>query len=318
MITQSRELPAGGDTGLASRSFDSARSPGGIERLAPGSRASTGLQGHLDLEAAPRPDGRTILSRQAFRAPFHVGKPYWDGRVLQVQVVNPTAGILSGDRLDLRVRVAGGAVLRLTTPAATRVFTMPNGLAECRQSFVVEAGGWLECAPEPLCPHGGAHYSQTTRLDVAESGEVYWVEMLAPGRAGRDELWAWRRLRLRWDVTWGGRPVLRERLDAGGAGLARASSFFGAPRGWLATVLVVSPRLGADAPIWERVRALHGGSRQLGVTRLPAGGFIVRVVAPDGQALRDLLAALRGLLAGTLPLLRCDLRTPGSPPVRLI
>jgi len=271
-------------------------------------RPSTHLQGHLDLVAAPRADGRTVLARQSFRAPFHLGKPYWDGRVLQAQVVNSTAGILAGDRLELAVRVTAGAALRVTTPAATRAFMMHSGAAECRQTFTVEAGGWLEYAPEPLCPHRGCDYTQTTRVEIAPGGEAYWVDTLAPGRVGRDEVWAWRRLRIGLEVRQAGELVLRERLDGSGAEMAQMAAFFGTPNGWLATVLVFSSRLQSDDPVWSRIRALHGGGRWVGVTRLRRGGWIVRAVAPDGQRLRDLLAELRDLLAEKIPLLRGDRR----------
>jgi urease accessory protein len=271
-------------------------------------RPEAGLKGFLRFEAAPGPGGRTVLAQQAFRAPFHLGKPYWDGRVLQVQVVNPTAGILAGDRLELAVRVAGGAALLMTTPAATRAFMMRSGTAECRQNFTVAAGGWLEYGPEPLCPHRESDYSQVSRIEIAEGGETYWVDALAPGRAGRGELWAWRRLRIGLEVVCGGELVLREQLDSSGTDMARAAAFHGTPGGWLATVLILTPRLGADDGIWEQVRALHGGGRWVGVTRLRRGGSIVRAVATDGQDLRDLLRDLRRLLAAALPHLGSDPR----------
>jgi urease accessory protein len=266
------------------------------------------FSGHLHLEAAPRAGGRTVLSRQSFRAPFHIGKPYWDGSVLQVRIVNPTAGILAGDRLELAVRVAAGASLLAMTPAATRAFMMRSGAAECRQSFVVEAGGWLEYAPEPLCPHTGCDYRQSTRIEIEETGEAYWVDTLAPGRVGRDESCAWRRLCLALDVSYAGEPVLRERLDCAGAEMARAAAFHGTPGAWLATALVLSVRIAPEDPVWNLVRALHGGGRWVGVTRLRRGGWIIRAVAPDGQQLRDLLAELRGVLSICLPALRSDLR----------
>ena len=55
------------------------------------------LRGHLHLAAGMRANGETYLARQSFRAPFHLSKPYWDGHVLHVQLVNSTAGILAGD-----------------------------------------------------------------------------------------------------------------------------------------------------------------------------------------------------------------------------
>ncbi|HZP61705.1 MAG TPA: urease accessory protein UreD [Opitutaceae bacterium] len=270
--------------------------------------ASPVLAGHLHLEAARREDGRTVLARQSFRAPFHISKPYWDGRVLQVQVVNSTAGILAGDRLELAVEVRAGAALRVTTPAATRAFMMRSGAAECRQSFAVAAGAWLEYSPEPLCPHRACDYAQTTRLALAADAEVFFADVLAPGRVGRGEAWAWRRLLLQLDVEVEGEPVLRERLDGSGADLAQLAAFYNSSKAWFATVVIFSPQLTADDAAWPALRALHGGDRWVGVTRLRRAGWIVRLIAPGGQALRDLLAEVRSALAKKLPGLGSDPR----------
>jgi urease accessory protein len=271
-------------------------------------KASPTFIGHLHLEAALRDDGQTALARQSFRAPFHISKPYWDGHVLQVQIVNPTAGVLAGDKLELAVRVKAGATLLVTTPAATRAFMMRSGAAECRQNFSVEAGGWLEYAPEPLCPHRDCDYMQMTHVELADGAEAFYVDTLAPGRVGRGESWAWRRLGIVLDVTLAGEPVLRERLHCSGADMVRLAAFYGMNEAWFATAVIISSRLAPDDPVWERVRALHGGGRWLGVTRLRRGGWIVRVVAPGGQVLRDTLADLRGILSEKLPPLQSDLR----------
>ncbi|HVW21019.1 MAG TPA: urease accessory protein UreD [Opitutaceae bacterium] len=270
---------------------------------------ATAFRGHLELEAAPRPGGRTVLARQSFRAPFHISKPYWEGGVLQVRVVNPTAGILGGDRLELDVRVQTGASLLLTTPAATRAFAMRAGAsASCRQSFAVAPGAWLEYAPEPLFPHAGSDYEQSTRIETAEGAELYWVDALAPGRVGRGECWAWGRLRMGLDLVHGGEPVLVERLDASGPELAARAAFFGQPEAWFATAVVISPRLDGGEPLWARVRALHREGCWVGATRLRRGGWVIRAVAPGALALRGLLGGLRGAFSEGLPGLRSDLR----------
>ena len=76
--------------------------------------------GHLHLKATARADGRTALSTQSFRAPYHLSKPYWDADTgtLLVQVVNPTAGILEGDSLRSDIAVGREAALLVTTPSA--------------------------------------------------------------------------------------------------------------------------------------------------------------------------------------------------------
>jgi len=271
---------------------------------------TTTFSGHLHLVAARREDGQTAIAEQSFRAPFHLSKPYWDGEagVLQVQVVNPTAGILEGDALELDVQVRAGAALVVTTPAATRAFMMRHGIAACHQRLTVDAGAWLEYTPEPLCPHRDTDYAQFTRLDVAAGGEACFVDALAPGRVGRGERWAWRRLQLALDVRVAGEPVLQERLDGSGEAMGRAAAFHRTPDAWMASVVVLTECIVLDDPVWDRIRALHADGCWLGVTRLRRGGWIIRALAPGGQELRDVLRALRGLLAEKLPRLGSNLR----------
>src|SRR5688572_8735181 len=162
----------------------------------------TDFVGHLALRAAVREHGRTVLAAQSFRAPFHLSKPYWDAdtRALFVQIVNPTAGILAGDRLESKITVERDAALLVTTPSASRLFQMRGGAADCLQHFTVSAGGWLEVLPEPLVPHRGSHYHQTTQVEVDREGALFFVDQLMPGRFGHGEAWAWERLCLKLTV----------------------------------------------------------------------------------------------------------------------
>jgi urease accessory protein len=266
------------------------------------------LVGHLHMEADADSSGRTFLARQSFRAPFHISKPYWDGSVLQVRVINPTAGILSGDRLDLAVRARAGSRLLVIVPAASRAFMMSRGTAECRQLFAVEDGASLEYAAEPLFPHEGSDYAQVTRLQVAAGGELCYADSLAPGRVGRGETWAWRRLLLGLELELGGRRVLRERFEGSGDTLRRMAAAYAMPEAWFGTVVAVSPRLTSASPAWDRIRALNGGGRRVGVTCVERGCWVVRVVVPGGLELRESMTAVRSLLSGELPGLASDLR----------
>lgn len=274
----------------------------------PRKRASRAVfSGHLRLEAGLR-NGQTVLVRQSFRAPFHISKPYWDGRVLQARVINATAGILSGDRLELDIRADSGASLLIATPAAARAFVMKNRAAWCSQRFAVARGAWLEYSPEPLFPHRNTNYIQDTRIDVSEGGELCFVDSLAPGRAGRGELWAWKRLQISLEVSSGGEVILRDRLDSTGPDFARLASFHGMPEAWFATVMVISPNLDTDDSLWVRIRALHARPTRVGATRLRKGAWIVRVVASGSQTLRDTLARIREILSERLTALQSDLR----------
>jgi len=269
------------------------------------------FSGHLSLRAEARDDGQTFLARQSFKAPFHLSKPYWDGHALIVQVVNPTAGILEGDRLESKISVGSGAAVLATSPSATRIFQMKTGEAESRQRFVIETGGWLEFMPEPLVPHRGSRFRQRTEIDLAAGGEIFFADLLMPGRVARSETWAWDKLCLELTLRVGGDLILRERLHQSGAELKALASLAGAGEGaCFANLVIVSPRL-KDSPVWrEAIVALHceGVWAGLSALRGECGGWSLKLIASDNVALRRTLKHVRQTLLGLLPRLACDPR----------
>ena len=270
------------------------------------------LQGHLELRAEARADGRTVLAHQSFRVPYHVGKAYPDADtgVLMVQVANPTAGILSGDELRLDVAVGGGAKLVVTTPSASRVYAMKQGRAVCRQRFSVAAGGWLEMLPEPLVPHRDSVYHQHTVLELAETAGVFFVDQLLPGRIGHGETWAWRELVLDLQVRLKGTPILRERLEQSGQSLREMAEAAGTgPTSCFANAVWVPPG-GAvmTETLLERLRALHSPACWLGVSQVGAGVWSLRWIAADNLRLREAIQRVRTVLAELSPELRTNLR----------
>jgi len=275
------------------------------------------LTGHLHLRAGLTSSGDTAIVAQSFCAPFHLSKPHWDPdtQVLHAQVVNPTAGILAGDALDLAIEVETGAALLLTTPSASRVFKMEGAeQATGRQHFRVAAGAWLEVFPEPLVPHAGSAYTQETLLEVAAGGGLFFVDQLMPGRLAHGEAWKWRQLVLGLRVEVAGTLLLRERWEQSGESLAALASFTGTgPTTCFANGVLILPAAveNAEVPTWvTAIRQLHQNGIWVGMSQLRQAGWSLRVIAPDPLAMRTTLEAVRKILKTTFPRLGCGLRRP--------
>ncbi len=268
------------------------------------------FSGHLQIRAAAREDGVTYLAEQALRAPFHLSKPYWEGRALVVQLVNPTAGILEGDTLRAAVKVDAGARVLLTTPAASRVFTMREGEARSEQYFEVQSGAWLEVSPEPLVPHRASRFRQTTRVQLEPGAEMVYGDFFMPGRMARGEVWAWDELVLTLDVQSGATVLVRERFCQSGESLRALAALAGREAGaCFANLVLVSPAL-VRGDWRETLTALHHPGCWVGVSPLRGAGeaWSVKLVAEDSIALRDAYAAFRERMAGHLPGLAVPMR----------
>ncbi|HEY8995944.1 MAG TPA: urease accessory protein UreD, partial [Lacunisphaera sp.] len=167
--------------------------------------------------------------------------------------------------------------------------------------------GWLEVLPEPLVPHRGCRYRQTTRIEVEPGGGLFFVDLLMPGRiAHRNEAWLWDRLCLETGVRVGGELVLRERFDTGGTELKALAALAGSgPKACFGNALLIAE---GEAPWLADVANLHGDGVWLGVSSLRRGGWSIKFVAADSIRLRKTLKELRAILAAHYPRMGCDPR----------
>jgi len=259
-----------------------------------------GLTGHLQLVCAVDENGRTFIREQSFRAPVHLSKPHLEEDVLVVNIVNPTAGLLAGDRVRYDVAVETGARVLLTAPSASRAHRIVEGDARVTQEFGVASGGWLESWPEMFIPQAGARYRQQTTLRMAEGGEALLIEMIAPGRTASGEVFAFAELDWETTVFLGDVQIARERyvLTPQSPALAAMQAQFA--EAYYASCFVVSPHLRADAACWGRIHDLHGDDAWVGCSALVRGGWAIRVVAAGSVALRKTIAAIRAEIYSAL------------------
>ncbi|MES2706936.1 MAG: urease accessory protein UreD [Verrucomicrobiota bacterium] len=275
--------------------------------------ATPSLRGHFRITAARDADGRTYLARQDVRSPWHLSKPYWNGGSLTVQVINATAGMLEGDELELSVDAGPDTRLCITSPSASRAYTMRGGgSAICRQRFTAAAGAVLDVFPEPLFPHARTRYRQETECRLARGSSVFLAEQIAPGRAARGEIWAWDRLDIITEVRMDGKLILAERLEGNGADLGALAARHGFAEAWFGTAAIAAPALEKDEGWLPALRALHRPEAgvQAGISRLTGEVpvWIFKTTAATAPLLRETMRATRALLSPALPMLGGDLR----------
>jgi len=256
------------------------------------------LSGNFHLVCSRRSDGTTCVSHQSFAAPFHLSKTYWNEEILLVHVINQTAGLFGGDVVKTNVVVEPGARVLLSSPSAARFH--PSGGREVRieQRYEIRAGGFLDIFPEITIPQRDSRAVQTTRIEVEPGGEALYLETLTPGRVASGETFEFGRFAWRTDVRLGQRLVHRERatLSPGDASLAGLRALF--PASYYAGLIVISPaseNWGVDFS--REVGALiESKSAVLGATRLPTGGWSIRVLTADALLLRRAITSLRELI----------------------
>jgi urease accessory protein len=261
--------------------------------------AGAALHGHLHLvcerDAAT---GRTFVGAQSFAAPMHLSKPHWDGRTLIINAVNPTAGLFSGDTVEISVAARPAASALFTSPSASRVHRARTDepAAHVRQRFTVDAGGWLEVCPEMLIAQAGSRYEQESTLEVTGNGGLLFVDCLAPGRVASGEVFAFEKVRCRTRLTVDGELVAVEncRLSPGDHSLHPLRVHH--EHSYHATWFAVLPDTVAPSPFVKSVSAFSGDRVASGASALNPRAFVGKILAADSPSMRKAITGVRELV----------------------
>ena len=252
------------------------------------------MSGHLESEIElvfeqDHERGITVLRKRRAGGLCHVGKPYWDGEVLNLQLVNPTAGVFAGDRLKMEVAVGQGAKVALVTPSATRFHAMAGQEATIEQSFIVGEKGWLEYWPEWVMPQGGSAVHQVIRLEVARDGVLVFGDMLAPGRVAHGESQAFRKLTTEFELRVGGKLVVRERMNLE----PERAAWPLAVQGWENCFYGGLWIVGGQGDFLAELEGLNDSETKVGFSRLSPEVVVLRIATARSVLLRTLFEKLR-------------------------
>jgi urease accessory protein len=203
-------------------------------------------------------------------------------------VLNPTGGVLQGDRLEADVRVERGAHAVVTAPSATKVYRAERLSAESHTRLHVAAGATLEFLPEALIPYSGSRYVEHLSITVEPGGRLLLWELLAPGRAARGELFDYEELGFRLELREGDSVVFRERADLRPSRDKFPSLAMG-PATHYGVLLAVGGSPGRlEAGVREDL-----GPALAGVSRLRGTGLIVKALAGGRHDLEGLFRRIR-------------------------
>ena len=242
----------------------------------------------------------TVLAGSRFTLPLQVMAPVaLDDAACVVSLLNPTGGVVGGDRLTIDVEVGPGAHACLTTPSATRIYRTAGEPAVQRVRLVLAPDAVAEWVPDHTIPSAGAALRQSLEIEAGAGATLLAIDAFAAGRVARGEAWRFARLDSALTVRDARGLVLHDRfvLEGGegwrGLGFAEGRPYF-------ATVVVV-----AEAGLDDFVTALPGVLADVAgaigaAARLPRRGALIRCLAADAPALSDALAAIWALARRTL------------------
>jgi len=258
---------------------------------------SVGRAGALQLEYAQR-NGRTIIARSHCTTPWHLLPPIYldETGAAYTLLVNPSGGLVGGDRLSIDMRLGGDTHVLISAPSANRVYRSQGEVSIQDIKITIGAGAVLEWLPEHTIPFAGSRFRQSIHATLESGATILLWDAVASGRIASNERWDFASLENEIRITTAAGHSLVERYaldpatDLGSVGLA-------AEWDYVASLFVINDTVTPE--VWSRLEARIGllldertGSLLGGVSQPAAPGVAVKVLARTAPDLTGALDAL--------------------------
>lgn len=246
----------------------------------------------------------TVLKRSMHEGPLRVQKAlYPEGDdICHTIIIHPPAGIAGGDTLDIDITIGAGCHTVLSTPSATKWYKSFKNPATQSIRFELGDAAKLDWLPQENLFFKGANSNLLTKLNLpANASFIGWDAMML-GRHASGEEWSSGQIHMRNEVRRDGKLVWIENghIDA------HDRYFKSLPQlgSWpiCSTLWALGPH--CSNALAEQFSGLMPWTDSLrgGVTFMPQGVLVVRVVSTDIESARnfmvDIWTKLRPIVHG--------------------
>lgn len=262
-----------------------------------GGIASVGRSGELRLAYARR-NHKTIIARSHCTSPWHLLPAIYldDTGAAYTLLLNPSGGLVGGDRLSIDMTLDQEAHVLISAPSANRVYRSLGEVSVQEVQVTVGPGAVLEWVPEPTIPFAGSRYRQKLHVTLASGATTFLWDAIAAGRIARKERWAFTSLEneIRITTASGGAALERYALypgtDLGRVGLAEEWDY-------VASLFVINDTVTTE--FWSRLETklasilvAHAGPILGGVSTPAVPGVVVKLLARTAPELTRVLEGL--------------------------
>jgi urease accessory protein len=146
--------------------------------------------------------------------PMHVFPPFYPDETgyAHLYMVNPTSGLVGGDRMESKIKLEKDAHAFITAPTATKVYKSAGNYSESVTNIRLKENAALEYLPRYVIPFAGSMFTQETTISMETGSSLFFLDSFTTGRTARQEHLGFKEYRSSTKITYCDRPVVTDRF----------------------------------------------------------------------------------------------------------
>jgi urease accessory protein len=251
------------------------------------------MNGELYIATGLR-NGRTFLKSVYNTPPFKLADITGNrtAQQLQLMIMSASPGVLDGDRYNIKIELAEGTAVEITTQSYQRLFQMKKEASQKMNVYMSDHSS-LSYLPQPVVPHKCSSFTAHNRIFLSTDCSLVWGEVLTCGRQLNGEVFSFTHYHNKTEIFLQGKLVVKENLFLQPAvmnvsGMGQMEDFT-----HQASFIFIDEK----APVQDLYTGIWGFLSSVqnvcaGVSLLPVNGLTVRILGYKGEQLYNCLEQL--------------------------
>ena len=200
-------------------------------------------------------------------------------------LVNPTGGLVGGDRIEIEIALQEQAHVSATTPSATKIYKSLGSFASQEMRVVVGREGVFEYFPHYVIPFAHSLYYQKAKIQMEENTRALILDFFTTGRLARGEHLQFQEYRSFMEIDYRGELILSDRFSLEPLDMDYSSLGFLESCSAVAVLYTIFDNPPLDSLIIHDLRKAIQGMKNVvgGVSTLPSKGVIVRLLGDSAR-----------------------------------
>lgn len=240
-----------------------------------------GKEGILRLKFEKR-DHRTVLAESFSVMPMQAFPPFYPDETgcAYAYLVNPTGGLVGGDRIEIEIAIQEHAHAFVTTPSATKIYRSLGPFASQEMRVTLKNQAIFEYLPQYIIPFAQSRYFQKTKIQMEEDTRALILDFFTTGRLARGEHLQFEEYRSHTEVEYCGELMLSDRFSLNPSDTDYSSLGFLESFSAAAVLYIIFDNPPLEAPLINDLRQIIQGVKNVvgGVSILPSKGVVVRLM----------------------------------------
>lgn len=235
--------------------------------------------------------GRTAIAHSYFTSPLKLGTPNCRGERLQLVLMMASAGILKDDHFQYEITCGEDTKSVITEQSYSKIFDTGEGSASRQMEICLEKNASLFYCPSAVIPFAGSSFDSSMTVKLDKASEFVCMDILAAGRVGMGERFAFSHYRSRICVMVEEKPVWLEHCCLNPAQMEVSNMVFFDGHTHQGTFYYYG-----EKEKQERLLAYETTGEAVLAKTQPAAGICIRVLADTAQDIEEEFAGLKEVL----------------------